>query len=72
MLVICFGMGTTYRSVLSWGIPVTARRTGAERSRNFLRYFHEDGRAGDGLAKLAHRWSMTGAATLSAPAKSST
>ena len=23
-LVICFGMGTTYRSVLSWGIPATA------------------------------------------------
>lgn len=23
-LVICFGMGTTYRSALSWGIPVTA------------------------------------------------
>jgi len=23
-LVICFGMGTTYRSLMSWGIPVTA------------------------------------------------
>ena len=23
-LVICFGMGTTYRSILSWNIPVTA------------------------------------------------
>ncbi len=23
-LVICFGMGTTFRSMLSWGIPVTA------------------------------------------------
>jgi spermidine synthase len=23
-LVICFGMGTTYRSLLSWGIPATA------------------------------------------------
>lgn len=23
-LVICFGMGTTYKSVLSWGIPATA------------------------------------------------
>ena len=23
-LVICFGMGTTYRSMLSWGIPATA------------------------------------------------
>jgi spermidine synthase len=24
VLVICFGMGTTFRSALSWGIPVTA------------------------------------------------
>jgi len=23
-LVICFGMGTTFRSMLSWGVPVTA------------------------------------------------
>jgi spermidine synthase len=23
-LVVCFGMGTTYRSLLSWGVPVTA------------------------------------------------
>ena len=23
-LVICFGMGTTFRSMLSWGIPITA------------------------------------------------
>src|SRR5271157_5162151 len=24
VLIICFGMGTTFRSVISWGVPVTA------------------------------------------------
>ncbi len=41
-LVICFGMGTTYRSMLSWGIPVTAVELVPGVPRLFW-YFHADG-----------------------------
>ena len=43
-LVICFGMGTTYRSMLSWGIPVTAVELVPGVPRLFW-YFHADGPA---------------------------
>lgn len=41
-LVICFGMGTTYRSVLSWNIPATAVELVPSVPRLFG-YFHPDG-----------------------------
>jgi spermidine synthase len=41
-LVICFGMGTTFRSLRSWGIPVTAVELVPSVPRLFP-YFHEDG-----------------------------
>jgi len=41
-LVICFGMGTTYRSVLSWGVPVTAVELVPSVPRVFP-YFYADG-----------------------------
>jgi spermidine synthase len=41
-LVICFGMGTTYRSVLSWGIPGTAVELVPSVPKVFG-YFHPDG-----------------------------
>ncbi|MGO9936441.1 MAG: hypothetical protein ACLPH3_02105 [Terracidiphilus sp.] len=40
-LVICFGMGTTYRSVMSWGIPATAVELVPSVPRLFP-YFHPD------------------------------
>ena len=40
-LVICFGMGTTYRSVMSWGIPATAVELVPSVPRLFS-YFHPD------------------------------
>jgi spermidine synthase len=40
-LVICFGMGTTFRSVRSWGIPVTAVELVPSVPRMFS-YFHSD------------------------------
>jgi spermidine synthase/MFS family permease len=40
-LVICFGMGTTYRSVLSWGISATAAELVPSVPRLFP-YFHRD------------------------------
>ena len=43
-LVICFGMGTTFRSLRSWGIPVTAVELVPSVPRLFL-YFHSDGPA---------------------------
>ncbi len=43
-LVICFGMGTTFRSLRSWGIPVTAVELVPSVPRLFP-YFHSDGRA---------------------------
>ena len=41
-LVICFGMGTTFRSLRSWGIPVTAVELIPSVPRLFG-YFHNDG-----------------------------
>jgi spermidine synthase len=41
-LVICFGMGTTFRSLLSWGIPVTAVELVPSVPRLFT-YYHSDG-----------------------------
>jgi spermidine synthase len=41
-LVICFGMGTTYRSLISWGIPSTAVELVPSVPRMFW-YFHSDG-----------------------------
>ena len=41
-LVVCFGMGTTYRSLLSWEIPVTAVELVPSVPRVFG-YFHADG-----------------------------
>jgi spermidine synthase len=41
VLVICFGMGTTYRSVLSWGIPATAVDLVPSVPKLFW-YFHPD------------------------------
>ena len=40
-LVICFGMGTTFRSALSWGIPVTAVDLVPSVPRLFA-YYHPD------------------------------
>jgi spermidine synthase len=41
-LVICFGMGTTYRSVLSWSIPATVAELVPSVPQLFS-YFHSDG-----------------------------
>jgi spermidine synthase len=41
-LVICFGMGTTFRSMMSWGIHTTAVELVPSVPRVFG-YFHEDG-----------------------------
>jgi spermidine synthase len=41
-LVICFGMGTTYRSLLSWNIPTTAVELVPSVPRLFW-YYHPDG-----------------------------
>ncbi len=41
-LIICFGMGTTYRSAMSWGIPVTVVELVPSVPRLFS-YFHSDG-----------------------------
>jgi len=43
-LVICFGMGTTFRSLHTWGIPVTAVELVPSVPRLFA-YFHSDGPA---------------------------
>ena len=43
-LVICFGMGTTYRSLMSWGIPVTAVEL-VPSVPQLLWYYHSDGPA---------------------------
>jgi spermidine synthase len=40
-LAVCFGMGTTFRSMLSWGIPTTAVELVPSVPRLFW-YFHED------------------------------
>jgi spermidine synthase len=41
-LVVCFGMGTTVRSVVSWGIPVTAIELVPSVPKLFA-YYHPDG-----------------------------
>lgn len=41
-LIICFGMGTTFRSALSWGIPVTVVELVPSVPKVFP-YFHSDG-----------------------------
>jgi predicted membrane-bound spermidine synthase len=41
-LVVCFGMGTTYRSLMSWNIPVTAVEL-VPSVPQLLGYFHPDG-----------------------------
>src|ERR1700749_4853404 len=41
-LIICFGMGTTYRSAMSWGIQVTVVELVPSVPRLFS-YFHSDG-----------------------------
>ena len=41
-LLICFGMGTTFRSLLSWGIPATAVELVPSVPRLFG-YYHSDG-----------------------------
>jgi spermidine synthase len=41
-LTICFGMGTTFRSLLSWGVPVTAVELVPSVPRMFW-YYHADG-----------------------------
>lgn len=43
-LVICFGMGTTYRSLLSWGIPTTAVELVPSIPKLFW-FYHPDGPA---------------------------
>lgn len=41
-LTICFGMGTTFRSLLSWGVPTTAVELVPSVPRMFW-YYHSDG-----------------------------
>jgi spermidine synthase len=41
-LVVCFGMGTTYRSLLSWQVPTTAVELVPSVPRMFW-YYHSDG-----------------------------
>jgi len=41
-LVICFGMGTTYRSLLSWGVPTTAVEL-VPSVPQMIGYYHADG-----------------------------
>lgn len=42
VLIICFGMGTTFRSALSWGVPVTAVELVPSVPKLFG-YYHSDG-----------------------------
>ena len=42
-LVVCFGMGTTFRSMISWGVSTTAVELVPSVPRLFA-YFHEDAR----------------------------
>jgi spermidine synthase len=41
-LIICFGMGTTFRSAMSWGIPVTVAELVPSVPKLFT-YYHPDG-----------------------------
>ncbi len=51
-LIICFGMGTTFRSVLSWGIPTTAVELVPSVPKLFS-YYHSDA-AQEMALPLAH------------------
>jgi spermidine synthase len=51
-LIICFGMGTTFRSVLSWGIPTTVVELVPSVPRLFS-YYHSDA-AQEMASPLAH------------------
>ena len=42
VLIICFGMGTTFRSVVSWNVPVTAVELVPSVPKLFT-YYHRDG-----------------------------
>lgn len=42
VLIICFGMGTTFRSAMSWGVPVTAVELVPSVPKLFT-YYHPDG-----------------------------
>jgi spermidine synthase len=42
VLIICFGMGTTFRSAMSWGIPVTVVELVPSVPKMFT-YYHPDG-----------------------------
>ena len=42
VLIICFGMGTTFRSALSWNIPVTVVELVPSVPKLFT-YYHPDG-----------------------------
>lgn len=42
VLIICFGMGTTYRSAMSWGIPTTVVELVPSVPKLFT-YYHSDG-----------------------------
>jgi spermidine synthase len=44
VLIVCFGMGTTFRSAMSWGIPVTAVELVPSVPTLFT-YYHPDGAA---------------------------
>ena len=53
-LIICFGMGTTFRSALSWGIPVTVVELVPKVPKLFP-YYHPDGRALHAFSERPHR-----------------
>ena len=42
VLIICFGMGTTFRSAMSWGVPVTVVELVPSVPKLFT-YYHPDG-----------------------------
>jgi predicted membrane-bound spermidine synthase len=44
VLIVCFGMGTTFRSAMSWGVPVTAVELVPSVPKLFT-YYHPDGAA---------------------------
>ena len=44
VLVLCFGMGTSFRSALSWGVPVTVVEL-VPSVPSLFSYFHADGEA---------------------------
>ena len=58
VLIICFGMGTTFRSAMSWGIPVTVVELVPSVPKLFT-YYHPDGAAVADIAARARgdrRW----------------